>query len=89
MAKPKTLNEIGIRLVLDGRDKDLQVYLRGQRILIGTLCPYCGGRDLITNQQPGDRMSIHDVEAICAACSRPFSLPCLLSSRAWRVFSWM
>lgn len=59
----KTLDQLAVKFLLDDRQKELKVLARAQRILIGVLCPYCEGRELVTNRVT----NAHDLEAICEA----------------------
>jgi hypothetical protein len=62
MTKTQTLDQLAARLLLDGRDDDLKVLAKASAILCGARCPFCDGRNVITND-PHGRME--DFDGIC------------------------
>jgi hypothetical protein len=59
------LDGLAVRFLLDNRQRELKVVAKVASILTGTVCPECGGRNVINNSCPGDRIPIHELDVIC------------------------
>jgi hypothetical protein len=58
----KTFDQLAVRYLLDNDQEKLDVLAKATAILCGPQCPFCDGRNVITNDPHG---RLEDFDGIC------------------------